>query len=824
MIIGVKTLFYSNSKFFSRYDLNISYMNVFRRILLERMLPALIIAGIVIICGTVGSSTLAQPIGTWKSYTSQSTVFELVQDSAGRLWAVTEGGIFTVEDNEIALSLTPTEGMYRINPQKMEYDAQRDQIWLGYSDGMFEAYDPATKLFRPFNDIARATRFSPRGINSFVLMDGNLLIATDFGLVLFDPDREVTIDTYSNLGAFPSGARVNSVMVHDGQIFAGTSDGVAVSTATGGDLVVPDSWTAYGQAEGLGGNISAVVFFQDTPHALMGNTILRFTGTEWQNSDIFSGKVIDDLATSKNGEYLVAWNSTEIMLWPEPPAGGNLSIAEGLPINGAWVDDANGVNNADDRLFIGATNQGIYVINLRTGEQERQFLPSGPYMNTFSGLSIRDGILASGSNNLWGRRGVGTSQSGYYLFRNNEWENYNNRTHPVLQQKNFNSTYTSTSTSDYFFFGSWGRGVAQHHIATNEVTVWDKSNSVLDGIRPGSEFIVVSGLASDRQDHLWVISKLNPISPLYRFIPETGEWTAFPRLQGVTPADLYELVTVDSHDQLWIPIQNDRNEGRGIVVKRIDGNEIRNGVILRDEAGRGNLPHPRVNAVVQDRRGEIWIGTQRGLARFAFPQRVIDGGTADRQASLLINADETADSPFLLRTSNVTSIAVNSANQKWIGTDGEGVWLIEEDGGRHRAIRNFTAENSPLISNTILSVAYDDVTGQVFMATDLGLVSYTDVVRGSVAEMDELFIYPNPFSYRNEVSERVVIDGLSSQTIIRILTVDGRLVRRLDTRGGRVEWDVRDFKGDRVATGVYVVVAADSQNDQRGVGKLVVIR
>ncbi len=814
-------------------------MNVFRHIQLGLLRRVVFIHGVVMFAGitsfmhhpapsppslfssmhTLGASNVyAQPIGTWQSHTSQSTVLELNTDLSGRIWSVTEGGIFTVEEGQIGISLTPTEGMYRINPQTMEYDVLNDLLWLGYSDGMFEAYDPQTELFRQFSDIARATRFSPRGINRFEIIDGNLLIATDFGLVVFDPDREVTVDTYSNLGAFPSGSRVNSMMVHDGQIFAATSDGVAVSDASGSDLVVPDSWTAYGQAEGLGSNVTAIVLFQGAPHALMGNTLLRFNGTTWQSAGLFEGSAIDNMSVSQNGEYLVAWNSNEIMLWPEPQGGASLSIDAGLPINTVLVDDENG------RLLTGATNQGIYVINLQSGEQEQQYLPTGPYMNSFSGLTVRDGILASGSNSLWGRAGRGTSQSGYYLFRDNQWENYNNRTHPVLQEKDYHSTFRSASNSDYFFFGSWGRGIVQHHIGTNEVTVWDTNNSILDGFTPGSSFIVVSGLASDRQDNLWAVSRLNPVNPLYRFVPQTEEWTVFPLLPGLGSTEFYESVFVDSHDQLWLPVLNDRNEGRGVVVKRVDGDGIEDGVVLRDESGRGNLPNPMVNVLVQDRRGEIWIGTQRGLARFPFPQRIIDGSTADRQASFLINADETADSPFLLRTSNVTSIAVNSANQKWIGTSGEGIWLIDEEGGRHRAIRNFTTDNSPLISNNITSVAYDNVTGQVFIATDLGLVSYTDVVRGSVAEMDDLFIYPNPFSYRKENSERIVIDGLSSQTTIRILTVDGRLVRRLDTRGGRVEWDVRDFNGDRVATGVYIVVAADSQNDQRGTGKVVVVR
>ena len=129
-----------------------------------------------------------------------------------------------------------------------------------------------------------------------------------------------------------------------------------------------------------------------------------------------------------------------------------------------------------------------------------------------------------------------------------------------------------------------------------------------------------------------------------------------------------------------------------------------------------------------------------------------------------------------------------------------------------------------MISNTITSLAYDEETGQIFIATDRGLVSYVDVVRGSVAEMDDLFVYPNPFSYERADMERVIIDRLSERTTIRIMTVDGRLVRRLEAQGGRAEWDVRDSNGRRVATGVYIIVSVDDQNDQRGVGKLVVIR
>ncbi len=769
-------------------------------------------------CGWV--SVAAQPIGTWNSYTSQSTVLEIVQDDSGRIWAATEGGVFVVEDGEITESLTPTEGMYRINPRTLSYDNDNDLLWLGYSDGTFESYNPQTGLFRQYTDIARATRYSPRGINRIVNNGADVVIATDFGIVRFDPDREVTLDTYFNLGSFSSGSRVNDVVIEGPRFYVATNEGVATGDASGDDLIVPDSWTNYGENDGFDSSVLELVFYRGSVHALTAGTIKVLNNTEWESVDYFGEAEIQHLDRSYDGDYLIGWNNEQI--WIHNPDEGidslSVAVTEGLPVNVAALNDARG------EIMAGTTNFGLRVKALDDGAHLRTFLPSGPYMNSFSDINVRDGVLASGSNNLRGRRGEGTTQSGYYLLRDNKWHNFNNLTHPALRVKNYHSVFTSANTSEYFFFGSWGGGVAQHHRETDEVTIWDSENSILDGHVPGSSYIVVSGLATDRHEHAWVVSRGNPINPLYRFVPETEEWTVFPRLQGLTSNDLYNKVTVDSHDQIWLTLRSDRDDGRGLAVKRVDGDQIEDGVILRDEAGAGNLPHPRVNTVVQDRRGEVWIGTERGIARFAFPQRMIDGGAGDRQASLLINADETADSPYLLRTSNVTSIAVNSANQKWVGTDGEGLWLIEEEGGRHRAVKNLTTGNSPLISNTITSLAYDAETGQIFIATDLGLISYTDVVRGSVAEMDELFIYPNPFSYNNEDTERVVIDRLSDQTTIRILTVDGRLVRRLDTRGGRVEWDVRDFKGDRVATGVYIVVSVDNQNDQRGVGKVVVVR
>jgi ligand-binding sensor domain-containing protein len=288
-------------------------MNAFRNILLTLLLLCLLPLG--------SGFAAAQPIGTWQSFTSQSTVLDLVQDPSDRIWSVTGGGIFMVEDGEIVMRLTTTDGMYRINPQSVVYDEGRELLWLGYSDGMFEAYDPGTELFRQYSDIARATRFSPRGINRMVLMDGDLLLATDFGLVLFDPDREVTVDTWSNLGMFPSGSRVNSVMLHGGQVFAATADGVAVSDPGADDLVVPDSWTSYGQESGLGSNVTGNRGVPGCAPCAHGGCTSCVSLDRTGRRPVSLPDLHHHITVSQNGEYLAGWNDTRILLDPLPQGG-----------------------------------------------------------------------------------------------------------------------------------------------------------------------------------------------------------------------------------------------------------------------------------------------------------------------------------------------------------------------------------------------------------------------------------------------------------------------------------------------------------------------
>ncbi len=146
--------------------------------------------------------------------------------------------------------------------------------------------------------------------------------------------------------------------------------------------------------------------------------------------------------------------------------------------------------------------------------------------------------------------------------------------------------------------------------------------------------------------------------------------------------------------------------------------------------------------------------------------------------------------------------------------------LLNEEGSRIE--KRFTSENSPLISDNIESISINNQTGEVFIATDLGLVSFQDIPKAPVTEMDELKVFPNPFQYNRH--NQIVIEGLSDATRIKILGVDGVVVNEISAQGGRTNWDGYDYNGNRLGTGVYFIVAYEDSGREKGIGKVVIVK
>jgi len=222
-----------------------------------------------------------------------------------------------------------------------------------------------------------------------------------------------------------------------------------------------------------------------------------------------------------------------------------------------------------------------------------------------------------------------------------------------------------------------------------------------------------------------------------------------------------------------------------------------------------------VYCMAEDLDGEIWIGTDKGVKVIYYPSHIFDGNVFPR--NILLEQDGYVS--VLLEYEEVTAIAVDGANRKWIGTSKAGVFLMSENG--QEQLLHFTAEDNPLFSNQIIDINVNQFTGEVFFATSKGLVSYKGTATSGFETYADLPVYPNPVPH--EYTGVVAVNGLKTNSLCKITDSSGKLVWQGYSDGGQLAWYCKDHFGRRPATGVYYVMASDDEGKEKIVTKFVFI-
>ena len=184
--------------------------------------------------------------------------------------------------------------------------------------------------------------------------------------------------------------------------------------------------------------------------------------------------------------------------------------------------------------------------------------------------------------------------------------------------------------------------------------------------------------------------------------------------------------------------------------------------------------------------------------------------------------DGTNYADYLLTGIDVTALVVDQGNRKWLGTFGSGVYLASPDGSE--VLEHFTADNSPLLSDNIYSLAIHPETGELMIGTDVGLCSYRTNITPVQPELveDNVKVYPNPV--RPAYSGNVTITGLTEEAEVKIVSAGSQLVARGTAVGGSFVWDVRSqTTGQRVAPGVYFILVANADGSESVAANVVVI-
>ena len=225
-----------------------------------------------------------------------------------------------------------------------------------------------------------------------------------------------------------------------------------------------------------------------------------------------------------------------------------------------------------------------------------------------------------------------------------------------------------------------------------------------------------------------------------------------------------------------------------------------------------------ITAIAVDFDNEIWIGTDAGFAVLYNSEGVFDAAAGDiNPQRIKVNFEGNVE--YVLGSTHITDIEVDGGNRKWIATASAGILLLSADGSE--ILEQFTKANSPLISDNIYDLKIDHNTGELFIITDLGLVSYRANATYEDPEYSNVIVFPNPV--RPNYEGLVTIQGIRYDSDVKVTDISGNLVYKTTSNGGTATWNGRTLDGQKAAAGVYLIWTATNLGSSRKVGKVVLV-
>lgn len=354
---------------------------------------------------------------------------------------------------------------------------------------------------------------------------------------------------------------------------------------------------------------------------------------------------------------------------------------------------------------------------------------------------------------------------------------------------------------------------------------YNKDNSIFEGAVDGANIlgnthVLVHSVLSDPNGSFWFLNSQAKNNSIIE-MNANKEFIAHPfaQLMGKNNslAGMIGLMR-DSQGNIWF-VNN--NSGDPCIVRfqplRDSINVIRKPFYNQDGT-EVNLY--AIRTIQEDINHNLWIATDRGP--FYLSREDVQINNSILTQFKVPRNDGTNYADYLLGGVDITSIAIDKGNRKWFGTNNDGVYLISNDNTEQ--IHHFTTSNSPLLSNSIQSLAINNNTGEVYIATDKGLCSYMSDANDTNTEMttDNVWAYPNPV--KPDYTGLISITGLSFDSDVKIVSTNGTLVNQGRSTGGTYTWNGCDLKGKKVASGIYMVETATSNGEKGTVCKIAIIR
>ena len=449
--------------------------------------------------------------------------------------------------------------------------------------------------------------------------------------------------------------------------------------------------------------------------------------------------------------------------------------------------------------------------------------PGGPKYNYFNYMKYDNGKLYS-SGGGWRDGGEFKRPGTAQMLNGSEWSALQDDMEQTTTLKYLDATSIAydPSNKQHAFVSTCGTGLYEF-LNGQFVQRYNEDNSPMNSSVEGNpNYVRIDGLVFDNSGMLWMTcsSRNKAGNMLLRLNPNTKEWKALNNNELYDNDDRLRILRgtfLDKDGYIWIC--SSHHSFPALLRLNPTTEKISRYTKFTNQDGTSYTLN-YVRCAAQDLQGNIWMGSDQGL--FMYTSEQIADPTAGFTQIKVPRNDGTDYADYLMSGVNITCIAVDGGNRKWIGTDGNGIYLISAD--NMEQIHHFTTENSKLLSDIIESIAINHSNGEVFIGTDQGLCSYLSDATTANNDMsdDDVYAYPNPVS--PDYTGLITVVGLSFNADVKILSSNGKLIAEGRSNGGSFTWDGCDKDGKRVASGIYFVAAAKEDGTKGTVCKIAIIK
>ncbi len=755
------------------------------------------------------TTSFAQSDLVFKGYFSYNEIKD-VSESSSKVFAASENALFQkdVTTNEIK-TVSTIDGLSGETISAIYHSEIFNKTLVGYESGLLIVINEKDgTMYRAIGILQKEIPSNIKKINHFSENNGFAYISCKFGIVQFNLNTSEFGDTYFLGTTVSNYVEVAQTTVFNNAIYAMTLFyGIIKGDLSNPNLNDYSQWTSFnaGYWNGIA-TINNQIVASNT-----NNTFYKFVGNV---SVPFYTNYESTVDFRVYNNQLIATGASKVMVF-------NDQLLQTTQVNKSDIPDITSnftcATAKDGMVYIGTKEDGLYTTTTTNPTVFENITPDGPTRNAVFALNattdnfwaVYGGYAADYNPYTYNSYNVNTY--GISKFTDAGWQNKPFST--VLGAKALCKIVVNPKNKTEVYVSSFFSGLLKlvNDIPTVLYNQTNSSLETLQGYPPDPNYIDirVNGTVFDKSGNLWITNSLIPSG--LKVLKTDGTWgsVSMENILDDYSISYFGNIVVDKNGTKWIATSQD-----GVVGYNENGNLQRKITVGAD---LGNLPAKGVRAVAIDNKNQLWIGTTNGLRVLSSVDSFLSTQPMIAKPIIILE-DNLAQELFYEQT--ITDVVVDGANRKWIATADSGVFLVSANG--QETIYHFTTANSPLPSNTILDVDINSDSGEVFFATNKGMISFKGTSTRASENLENVYIYPNPV--RPEFSGTVKISGLIDKANIKITDIQGNLVFETTSEGGTIEWDTTAFGKYKVASGVYMVFIAGKDGVETKVKKVMIVR